>query len=589
MLVYSQVQELLGVATSERVSGIITPRSLNMQFRTGIEPRAGLRGMNLFFEDEADRELFEHGVLQKVQPYQPYGLNPGGLAFLISGTLFFGAVSGSWLYVKKLFEGLRPDLTLAWGVQGFEWLIMQNGVDLPVIWDGRHAAFQSRPDKQEMPVGAMMCFIHHSIAVVSSDGTDKIAVSDRWRQTESDNVYKFTDTPTWASAGVFGLHISMGRIMNLMAIPQVKNTPNGDGDLLIMGSNGMQTLNLQVPVAERLNAQIQDTALVGQGSASYLGALPYRSGVWYIGHDGLQEFKRTQANFSRSDADIHESSDIQFYWDQSDSNLRPVQPIGQCDNRILLGLYPGMERNDYGFHRFHDAWASVDLSEKWRDGVRLPKRHDGLQCGIRPVEWSSLIINRVHRTYCTSWDGDGKNRVYEVTNHQTFDTIEGIPKTIVSFFDTPPLTGPKKAELVVKRPTHLRLDYEDASGNVILNAQVRGENETCWHDWGEACAKPSADCSTPCELAPPHRGTKVIGDPISKPCFDPPPNSLRARILIEGRARVRWVLAGMAISDGPSIDGFPAELFSKSCGSCEEGSGPAFNCCEDLNLYNIRP
>ena len=80
-----------------------------------------------------------------------------------------------------------------------------------------------------------MAFVHHQIVVASSDGTDKIAVSDRWRQTQSSNVWKFLNTPTWADGGVFGLHHNMGKLMAMVPIPQIKQTPNGQGDLLLMG------------------------------------------------------------------------------------------------------------------------------------------------------------------------------------------------------------------------------------------------------------------------------------------------------------------------------------------------------------------
>ena len=588
MTTFNQVRELLGVATAERESPVISPRALNMSFRDGIQPRKGVCSLMTVFEDEADRSLFEGGVLQRAHPYQPYGLNPGGIAFLISGTLFFGAVSGQWMYVQKVFTGLRTDLALGWMVQAFEWLVVQNGVDNPVIWDGYNPAFQSDPSKQEMPVGSLMAFIHHQIAVASADGTDKIAVSDRWRQTQSSNVWKFTGTPTWADGGVFGLHHSMGKLMAMVPIPQIKQTPNGQGDLLLLGSNGAQTLNLQVSPEDRINSQIQDTAMVGQGAASYLGVVPHRSGVWYISHDGLHEFRQTQQDFYRSDADTHESGDVQFYWDQANTTHRPVQPLGQYDNTILMGVYPGTDRNDFGFHNFCGGWVSVDLAERWRSEVRLPKRWNGVHSGIRPVAWVTLLINRISRTYCISWDKDGKNRVYEMTGHLPYDVVEGRPKQINAYFDTPVLSGLPKHAMITKRPSKLRVDYDDAAGEASVGVFVRGETESCWHAWGTACAAPSSDVlSAPCTLVARHHGARIIGDPISKPCFSPPPVSLRARVHINGCVRVRSLIFGFEIG-GASVDGFPNELFQTSCESCSGGRGNV-GCCEEVGLYSITP
>lgn len=588
-LTYSRVDEVLGVATSERKSQLISPRALNMDFRDGIGPRHGVAHLRPVFEDEKDRELFERGVVQKVHPYQPYWLNPGGLVFLISGTLFFGAVSGQWIYVTKLFEGLRPDLTLGWMQQGFEWLVVQNGYDNAVIWDGYNPAFQADPSRQEMPVGSAMAFIHHQFAVASADGTDKIAVSDRWRQTQSDNLWKFTNTPTWSAAGVFGLHHNMGKLMGLVPLPQIKQTPNGQGDLLLLGSNGAQTLNLQVPLDDRLDAQIQDTAMVGQGAASYLGVVPHRSGVWYIGHDGLHEFRQTQYDFYRSDADTHESGDVQYYWENSNSLMRPTQPLGIFSSQIMLGVYPGSDQNGYGFHRFCEAWACADLSERWRNEARLPKRWNGIHTGIRPVEWATLMINRVHRSYVLSWDADGKNRVYEMTRHLSHDVIEGKPVPVRSYFDTPLLQGHERHTQAVKRPAKLKLDYDDASGSVKVDVDIRGETGNCWNRWGSLCARPSSDaCSDPCSLVPRHQGSKILSDPVEEVCYDPPPTGMRARVRMEGRARVRDIIFAFEMSGAP--DSFSHEIFAASCGSCEEGSAPSSrDCCEELGLYAITP
>jgi hypothetical protein len=270
------------------------------------------------------------------------------------------------------------------------------------------------------------------IAVGSADGSDKVAISDRWRQTQSENVWKFSQTPTWDNAGVFGTHADMGKLMSLIPFPQIKNTPNGQGELILMGTNGAQSLNLQLPRDQWIDSQIQDTVLTGVGAASYLGTIS-RTSIWFIGQSGLFEFKRIQSNIVRNEALTSESADIQYYWDQSNSNMRLTQPLGYHDNKLLMGLYPQTETSSYGLHRFHKAWASYDLSERWRNGERLPRAWFGIQCAIRPIEWACLLVNRVERTYAISRDVDGKNRIYEQTNHLPYDVKDGKPKRSFRF------------------------------------------------------------------------------------------------------------------------------------------------------------
>jgi len=577
MLTYDSFREIVGVATAERSSPVLTPRALNMEFRDGIKPRYGLAHMQTVFEDEADRELFENGVVQKLHPYQPYEERPGGLIVMISGTIFVCYVSGFWLYVKKIFSGLRDDLQIGWAVNAFEWLVVQNGYDKPVIWDGRNPAFQAKPEEGDIPVGGPMCFIHHMIAVGSADGSDKVAISDRWRQTQSDNVWKFSQTPTWDNAGVFGTHADMGKLMSLIPFPQIKNTPNGQGELILMGTNGAQSLNLQLPRDQWIDSQIQDTVLTGVGAASYLGTMS-RTSIWFIGQSGLFEFKRIQSNIVRNEALTSESADIQYYWDQSNSNMRLTQPLGYHDNKLLMGLYPQTETSAYGLHRFHKAWASYDLSERWRNGERLPRAWFGIQCAIRPIEWACLLVNRVERTYAISRDVDGKNRIYEQTNHLPYDVKDGKPKTIVSFFDTPPLAGDPKLGLIIKTPDRLRADFDRANGKVEFEVEYRTEESRVWYPWGHDTLEID---NTKCDPLPPYAGTATVPEP-EPPCVEVPPTSYRARIRMKGRAEITRVLGALTTTQIAG-EGFPPEIMSR----CGDTNMVPEGACEKTEIYHI--
>jgi hypothetical protein len=422
-----------------------------------------------------------------------------------------------------------------------------------------------------------MCFIHHMIAVGSADGTDKVAVSDRWRQTESDNVWKFSQTPTWDNAGVFGTHADMGKLMSLVPFPQIKNTPNGQGELILMGTNGAQSLNLQLPRDEWVDSQIQDTVLTGIGAASYFGTFS-RTSIWFIGQSGLFEFKRIQSNIVRNEALTSESSDIQYYWDESNSNMRLTQPLGYHDNRLLLGLYPQTETSEYGLHRFHRAWAAYDLSERWRNGERLPRAWFGLQCGVRPIEWASLLVNRIERTYVISRDKDGKNRIYEQTNHLPYDIKDNEAKTIVSFFDTPPIDGDPKMALAIKTPDRLRTDFDNAKGKVEFEFLFRPVESRLWTPWGDDVMNID---NTTCKPTSTYSGSATAPEP-EPACTDVPPTAYRARVRMKGRAEIKRVLAALTVTP-LSGEGFPPEIMSR-CGTTDTKANGA---CEKLEIYHI--
>ena len=71
---------LIGVSTRPTDSRIVTPGSVNMDFRYGNAPRNGYYGMHVVYDDEQnDKEIFEKGNVQKFSSYHPYGNHPAAL------------------------------------------------------------------------------------------------------------------------------------------------------------------------------------------------------------------------------------------------------------------------------------------------------------------------------------------------------------------------------------------------------------------------------------------------------------------------------------------------------------------------------
>lgn len=558
-----------------------------MDFRDGNAPRKGLVHMNTVFEDEKDREIFEKGNVQRFHHYASYGSRPAALMFLTAGCVFAGFISGQTLFIRKLRSGLRPDVMLGWMCQGFEWFVIQNGKDKPIIWDGYNAV-QSKPDESEMPIGGAMAFIHHMIAVCSTDGNDKIALSDRWAQTKSDNVWKFKDTPTWDNAGVFGLHANFGKIMNLMVVPQIKQTPNGQGDLLIGGTNGGQTLNVQVARADFLDSQIQDTALVGSGFASYVGVQPINSSIYFVGQSGLEEVLRRRGDFTSTDADTPESGDVDLYWKMSNPGLRAFTPLGHHDNRLFMGTLPETAlSSDWGTHRFFNAWLTLDVADRYRSGQKIPRAWYGLQCGIRPIEWASnVVVNREHRTFVLSHDIDGINRVYEHTTNAPDDVVGGIAKKVKAFFVSPALGARKNEVLRVKRPLAARLDMVDIDGNASVSLEHRGVNSMCWNQWSKIPQefKPGEEI-TEFKLPGMYGGSAVFSNPTESSCSEPPDSQIRIKVNIEGQATVQKVYVKLNESDSPEA-GLRDIFFTKTSAKSDNRTP---SCQEDFEIYHNQP
>lgn len=582
------ISDVLAVSTSDRTSSVLSPRAQNFDLRNGMHPRFGLYHQEVIYGDpDNDKYIFEEGNIQGFWKYQSNSFRPSGLIYLIAGVVFFGAIAGHRLFVRRLIDGLNPTVIHSWSCQAFNWFLIQNGVDNCVIWDGfSDVAFQADPSKSEMPVGGPMEFIHHRVVVASTDGQDKIAVSDLWRADKTNAIYMFTESPVWANAGVFGLHANYGRLVGFAVIPRDKRTANGQGELLIIGSNGAQTLNIQQPRGNWIDSQIQDTANMGFGAASLYGFTVHDAKLFYVAADGIRQWSPTGIDGLTGQRDVLISNDVEAYWMRSDANQRNLLQVGVHDSRLFFGVYPELVKSkEWGKHRVTNAWLTLDTMRRSRNGETIPLSWYGINCGIRPVQYvSNLRVRDVHRSYVASHDVDGKNRTFEITNYLRDDIIEGRARKIRWHIDTPLIGTDARGgkHLVPKKPSNLRLDYTEADGDVEVTARYRSEDSFCLKEWGDmkACQPVNTEI---CVSRPLHRGRRNFESPKEDVCGM---TSSQYRVRLEGKGHLRVVNLIGGLLPVPN-----AQIFSReemACGSCDStGASSDSQCCETTELYQI--
>lgn len=575
---------IIGVSTSDKSSSVLAARAVNMDFRNKVKPRSGLYHMQVVYDNAArDREIFETGNVQCVHKYQSNSFRPSGIMVLVAGNLFFCSISGRFLYVKRLFSGLNSTVLHGWMCQAFNWLICQNGVEPGVYWDGfSDTALRLNPDAGQMPIGGPMEFIHHRTVVASTDGQDKIAVSDLWRSDKTDAVIDFTESAVWANAGVFGLHASYGRLVGFDVIPRDKRTATGQGELLILASNGGQTINLQIPRSEWINNPIQDTANIGFGAAAVHGYITFNSRLWYASADGFRMWSPTSIDATTGQRDVLISGDVQRYIEQSDANNRNCICAGVYDSKVLFGINPTIEdTTNWGRRKFCVAWLSLDTALRSQNGQALPLSWDGLQTGIQPIQFvSNLRVRDVHRSYVMSYDGDGKNRIYEITNFMRDDIVDGKPRKVRWTVDYPAFGTDTRGgrHLLPKTPQKLRLDYTNADGDVEIEAQFRPNDSFCMEDWGtiKACGAELDTCLT----RRMHRGRQIFKTPEPSGC-DMSSSIHRVRLNGIGSVEVSQLIG--QFQDIPNAGIFMRA--DEACGSCGDDPSKGTLCCEENMLY----
>lgn len=556
-----------GVEFISGVSGAhpnICPRNLatnavNRYFRHDINStRLPIQHIELIYPEDVgnkQRFLLEGGNIQGSTVYNSLPpQNNSQIILSVAGTIFRIKVIGKKGYVYKLFEGNDPVLTHAWFAQAFEWLIIQDGMAQPILWDGvtaRRAFVAPDGTSQEVPVGSVMAFIHGRLAVASADGTNQIAVGDivyGENVTTTADVIRFTETQYWASGGAFGVPVYVGDITGMYAMPYL-DTGTGQNELVVLGTQGAVAIDLSRPREQWLDSQLLRISLIGAGCVSTHSLAALNGDLFFRSTEGVRSYRNARSEFQQTWHQTPISTDVRRWIATDSPRLLEYNSQVAWRNLLLSTCSPLLARPNNplaGHHRFHRGFVVFDAepqSNVLRSGA--PVWH-GMWTGIRPVCFIEGRIENRHRCFAWSYDRDGVNRLYEVNEDGFNDTFEGHPRKIFSFYDTSSLG-------VVERTTNSYDQKILASGEIEvsglreqteLTVSIRPDNSPCFvevdqQSVGCECDQPN-DCFT---FSQPRSDRRIIAG-IDDKCIPGTNQRLKnvrlwqARVIMRGFAKV---------------------------------------------------
>lgn len=434
------------------------------------------------------RHLFEGGNIQGAFLYHAYpSYLKSQLIVSVAGTIFRIELSGKRGVVHKLFEGNDPVLTHAWFAQAFEWLIIQDGLGAPILWNGQQDARRADRTIPEVPTGSVMAFIHGRLVVASADGTNQIAVGDIVYgndPTTTKDVIKFTETGFIAEGGAFGLPVFIGDITGMYAMPYL-DTGTGQNELVVLGTTGGAAFDFTGPRLSWLDRNLSRISLLGGGCVSSHSLCSLNGDLIYRSAEGVRSYRNARAEYQQTWHNTPISSDVRK-WIRTDQP-RLLEYASQCSwNNLLFStcspLLAKPNNNLAGHHRFHRGFVVMDAepeSTTLRTGAPI---WQGMWTGIRPVQFVEGRIGQAHRCFAFSYDRDGVNRLYEINKDGTNDFFEGSPRKIFSFYDTSNMG-------VVERTTNNfqakvlsggAIEFSNLSETVETNILIRPDNSPCF-------------------------------------------------------------------------------------------------------------
>lgn len=495
--------------------------AINTTTRGGyIRTRPKFRRIAVDFGSQTDGEAYYK--TNAITGYEVYnGLNGAESVLCCSGGRFFAfTINGN----SAIFSEFTPSdqrnsqyQPITWFQQSAEYMVCQNGLDKPVIYDG---ATGRRSDiaNNQVPVGRQMAFINGRLALALTDGRE-IAFGDLAYETATSAI-TFTEILLPASEGgqALGLPLNVGQITGMIATAQM-NTIAGQGTLLVATNTAITSIN---PIVQRnlwaTLPNLQSIALIGNGFATD-GLATVNGDVWGRSVDGYRSFVMAQRDFYTW-GNTPQSREVQRLIDFDSRNLLTFSNAIYFDNRLLMTVSP---QSIGGLGTYHNGIIALNFDNISGLTTKSTPAYDGLWTGVKPYGFCQGNFNGVQRCFMFCYFPDtGTNELWEVTTEYGDDNdIDRIECSL----ETRSFTFQTKA--ISKSLQMAEVYLDQVVGTVDMSLNYKPNQYPCWNpwkDWTVCAAKPSCNpqgqvgdaCVQPIFQVPQYRSAMQIG---------PPPNS----------------------------------------------------------------
>ncbi len=526
---YDGVQSINGVwgGSPNTVPQGKAQNAVNRIFREDINrTRPLFSKIDLTFESSEQQTFFEAANGQGTFFYNAYPsyLSPYLIASL-GGRIYTIEIHGQQGIVKQLYDGNSRQFMHAWFAQGFNWLVVQDGIHPPILWDGTNPARRSNLVTNEVPIGSVMAFIHGRFVLATADGKNVIRISEiAFANTNAnpDDILKFPTGPNGLPS--FDIASNLGDIQGLYGMPFL-NTGTGQNELVAMCTNGFTSFDFSGDEASFLGP-IQKISLVGSGLQSSHGFAGLNGDVFYRAQEGISTFRNARTEFDSSWRLTPISREVNYWIKPDRKDLLQFIPMVSNQNMVFTGCSPLWAQPNnpaLGYHRFCRGIVVFDADNMSTTGQQGAPVWHGMWSGIRPWGFARGIIQGQSRCFAFSYDRDGRNRLYEITLTQGNDQFGTEQRRIQSFWLTGEL-GSVEARTNAFQPKRLTggmVEFSEALGQCHIQIDYRPDGSPCWvlvdqGDPGCDCPTRTGDCPSPVAL--PQWGRKYFQQVDSKEC-----------------------------------------------------------------------
>lgn len=538
--------------------------------------RPSFKSIELSFENEQEQIWFEGANGQGAFFYNGYPSNVYPKVIVsIGGRIFSIEVVGRTGQVTKIFDGNYRQGLHAWFVQGYEYLVCQDGVNAPMIWDGVNPAYRSDLNKNQIPIGSVMAFIHGRFVLATADGKNDIRISEiagAADVTKHDDILNF---PT--ALATYGIAANLGEVQGLFPMSYL-DSGTGQYELVALCKNGATSFDFRGQ-EETFFGQIQKISLIGTGCVGSHAFSGLNGDLFFRSPSGINTYRNSRLEFTQSWDQTPISREVNYWLRNDRADLLETIPMVGWQNMVLTGCSPQIflaSNPCFGYHRYCRGFTVFDaqnMSTAGRDGI--PVWH-GAWTGIRPWAFVEGRIGTAQRCFAFSFDRDGKNRLYEITLQDGDDFLATQGRSIEGFFTSATL-GTVEARTNTFQPKRISggmIELNSILGASQVWVEYRPDGSPCWipvdsMQPGCDCPKQSDDSCVKTSWPPWAR--KYLEQVSFTKCI--PGTSIPANHFHHAQVRVRnkgsLTISRFNIQMDPQTDARIAECLGNNCNPIE--------------------
>lgn len=401
-------------------------RTMTLNFTNNIEydETGGHGGANPVGSEDA----FKQGLFQTACFYDP-SLQVDCFVVSIGGRMFQVVPHAASADVTELFLDKTNHAThsIAYMVQADRFLVIQDGENTPIIFDGVTAR---RAGADEIFTGTFMAYGLGRIVLVGKNFRD-IYFGDLYGSQPGEpgaSVLKFTETTFLSEGGAASLPFTMGHAKGAIFFPE-QDTTMGQGELLVFAEKGMASFFLDLPREQWKTSKFQAMALIDIGATGHRTLTPVNSDIWFRSSDGWRTYRQARAE-AKGWFQLPLSAEVSNYVDVETPEMLYLSSSIHFNNRLLATSTPVPNQGK----PYHAGVLSLDFDILSSFGQNVHKPSwDGHwnNDGLRITQLVEGNFNGPHRAFAFGIDNDGFNCLYEIRDDQTKDTIGPITSSIV--------------------------------------------------------------------------------------------------------------------------------------------------------------